>query len=304
MYQCRKTKKFDEAAVGNEEFDENKPSGCVTLERSLKTSTPDSARARRTAGRSTPPSKGDLSLPLCSMSVSMNGICNVVELVDAASTRTRRTAEFLRFYSAKSTNDQTLLKGKLECLSDFYVYADFLTKTKSLTFPRPSSQSTTSPATPAPKAVEGSPLLETLMGGGFEIPLLVGTPIDERAITQLKELDDKKFVCAPKDSSSWRKSKSARRIHILKNALCDGVEKVAISNCQLTRHSFLSPRISGENANMAHIRRERDSLLSRYMASRPHVSHHKGPKNAPSSRLPYSGFVLDGPTTFERAHTE
>jgi len=92
-------------------------------------------------------------------------------------------------------------------------------------------------------ATRDSPFLEVLNKKGFEVLLLVH-PIDEYAITQLKEFDGKKFICVSKEGLELEETDEEKRAHEAevasaeftdlcsagKEALGDKVEKVIISN--------------------------------------------------------------------------
>jgi molecular chaperone HtpG len=90
-------------------------------------------------------------------------------------------------------------------------------------------------------ATRDSPFSEVLKKKGFEVLLHVD-PIDEFAITQLKEFDGKKLVCVSKegleleetdDEEKAREAEAAEFIELcsaMKDALGDKVEKVVIPN--------------------------------------------------------------------------
>jgi len=237
------------------------------------------------------------------------------------STNRKKLCELLRYNSTQALEEPTTLK-------------DYVTRMK------PEQKSIYYITGDSKKKLENSPFLEEAKRRGVEVLFMVD-PIDEYVMQQVKDFEDKKFVCLTKEGVKFEESEEEKKqkeeekasfeklCKAMKDILGDKVEKVVLTERLSTSPCILVTSEFGWSAHMEQIMRHqalRDASMSAYMMSKKTMEIN--PKHAIvkelrrrveaeqsdkavkdlvfllfDTSLLTSGFQLEDPTTYaERIH--
>merc|ERR1712042_404846 len=175
----------------------------------------------------------------------------------------KKLAEFLRYHSTKSGEDQISLKTYVERMKENQKVIYYITGESK-------------------DAVQNSPFLEALKKRDLEVLFMVDA-IDEYAIQQLKDYQGKTLACATKEgldlglTEEEKKKAEEEKASFedltkkVKDILGKKVEKVVISDRMVNSPCTLVTGEFGWSANMERIMRAqalRDSNMSQYMVAK------------------------------------
>ena len=179
------------------------------------------------------------------------------------STNRKKLCELLRYHSTKSLEEPTTLKDYVTRMAEgqksiYYITGD------------------------SKKKLENSPFLEEAKRRSVEVLFMVD-PIDEYVMQQVKDFEDKKFVCLTKEGVKFDETEEEKKrreeekasfeklTKQMKEILGDKVEKVVLTERLSNSPCILVTSEFGWSAHMEQIMRNqalRDASMSSYMVSK------------------------------------
>jgi molecular chaperone HtpG len=179
------------------------------------------------------------------------------------STNRKKLCDLLRFHSTKASEEMTTLKDYVTRMKEgqksiYYITGD------------------------SKKKLETSPFIEEAKRRDYEVLFMVD-PIDEYVMQQVKDYEDKKFVCLTKEGVKFEESEEEKKAKEeekasfekltkeMKDILGDKVEKVVLTERLSTSPCILVTSEFGWSAHMEQIMKSqalRDASMSSYMMSK------------------------------------
>ena len=182
------------------------------------------------------------------------------------STNRKKLAEYLRYSSTQSGDEQTSFKDYTLRMKENQKAIYYITGESK-------------------EAVENSAFVERLRKRGYEVLYMID-PIDEYAVQQLKEYDGKTLVSVTKEGLELPEDEEEKKRHeenkaafenlckVMKEILDKKVEKVTVSNRLVSSPCCIVTSQYGWSANMERIMKAqalRDTSTMGYMAAKKHL---------------------------------